>query len=284
MTLLRFHIAGALLLLTLPSPAQEPPIQNLELEDVDLSYIYPVVMGTGSYQIDGRRLWMITAPFNLTQRQTGEGDAGIGVKWFLPVTLGYDEVEDYDWLGQLGDANLVTLSAMPGLQVSIPLSDSWTVRPFAQVGLGRDFVANEDFALGTLGVRLRGLWEFEQSWELRFGASVRVAGETQFKSGRQNSFRLFELGFDLRRDTRFEIDGVNLNAGAYYRVQSYYPEWTVGQIITDRSELNEVHEFGVSIGLTQPRKVFGLTVERLRVGYQRGSGLKGWTFGTEFPF
>jgi len=43
-------------------------------------------------------------------------------------------------------------------------------------------------------------------------------------------------------------------------------------------------EWVFSIALTQPRKVFGLTEQRLRVGYQRGSGFKGWTFGVEFPF
>ena len=113
---------------------------------------------------------------------------------------------------------------------------------------------------------------------------VHLAGEQQFKSGRENSFGLLETGFDLRRDTRFEVMEQRLNLGAYYRLQSYYPEWTVGKFLTDRSEVNDVHELGLSVGLIKPREVLGFTVRRFRLGYQRGSGFRGWTFGTEFPF
>ena len=41
---------------------------------------------------------------------------------------------------------------------------------------------------------------------------------------------------------------------------------------------------GLSVGLIKPREVFGFTVRRFRLGYQRGSGFRGWSFGTEFPF
>jgi hypothetical protein len=264
--------------------AQDAGVQDVELEDVDVSYIYPVVMGSGVYRIDGRRLSMLTLPISITQSRLDEEDTDLGVKWYIPVTVGYDEVDGFDWLDPELDETLATLSAMPGVQVSIALDENWIVRPFAQLGVGHDFVAHEDYALGVIGTRLLGTWVLDQNWELRWGASLRFAGETQFKSGRQTSFGMAETGLDLRRDTGVRLAGERMNAGVYYRLQSYYPEWTVGQFLTNRSEVNDVHEFGVSLGLAQPQNIFGFTFRRVRFGIQRGSGFKGWTFGTEFPF
>ena len=259
--MIRAIATGLLTVLASWALAQDAGIQDVELEDVDVSYIYPVVMGSGVYKIDGRRLTMLTAPISITQSRVDEDGADIGLTWFLPVTVGYDQIEDFDWLEQLIDESLVTLSAMPGVQVSIPLNDTWIVRPFAQIGLGHDFVSHEVFGLGVIGARLLGTWELDDNWELRWGASARLAGEQQFKIADQR-----------------------LNLGAYYRLQSYYPEWTVGRFLTDRSEVNDVHELGLSIGLVTPREIFGFEVRRVRFGYQRGSGFRGWTFGSEFPF
>ena len=282
--MVRVTLIFLLAIVAIPIPAQDAAIEDVELEDVDVSYIYPVVMGSGVYKIDGRRLTMLTVPISITQSRLDEGDEDLGVKWYLPVTVGYDEVEDFDWLEQLISANLVTFSVMPGVQVSIPLDDTWIVRPFAQLGIGHDFVSDEVFGLGVIGTRLLGTWELDGDWELRWGAAGRLAGEQQFKSGRENSFGLLETGLDLRRDTRLSVMDQQLNLGAYYRLQSYYPEWTVGKFLTNRSEVNEVHEIGASVGLVQPRTVLGFTFRRVRIGYQRGSGFRGWTFGTEFPF
>ena len=273
-----------LFLLTELAFAQNAAQDEVELEDIDLSYIYPVVMGSGVYKIDGRRLSMITVPISISSGRLDKDGAKFGVKWLVPVTVGYDEVEDYDWLEGRNDEQLVTLSAMPGVEISIPLDDTWIVRPFAQLGPGHDFVANEVFVLGAIGARLLGTWTLDEHWEVRWGASARLAGELQLKSGRENSFGLLETGVDLRRDTRLEVAEHRINAGVYYRLQSYYPEWTVGQLLTDRSEINDVHEFGFSVGLLRPRKVFGFTFGRVRLGYKRGTGFKGWTIGTEFPF
>ena len=252
-----------LFLLTELAFAQNAAQDEVELEDIDLSYIYPVVMGSGVYKIDGRRLSMITVPISISSGRLDKDGAKFGVKWLVPVTVGYDEVEDYDWLEGRNDEQLVTLSAMPGVEISIPLDDTWIVRPFAQLGPGHDFVANEVFVLGAIGARLLGTWTLDEHWEVRWGASARLAGELQLKSGRENSFGLLETGVDLRRDTRLEVAEHRINAGVYYRLQSYYPEWTVGQLLTDRSEINDVHEFGFSVGLLRPRKVFGFTFGRV---------------------
>ncbi|MEM1112378.1 MAG: hypothetical protein AAGI11_10770 [Pseudomonadota bacterium] len=277
-------IAFVLLMVALPTSAQQEPLQTLDIDDVDTSYIYPAIMGTGTYKIDGRRLSMLTVPFSFTQQRLAEPDHELGLKWFAPVTIGYDQIDDTDWLDNLITEELVTLSVMPGAQVSIPLDETWTIRPYGQLGLGHDFVSDETFVLGTLGAKILGLWRWESGLELRWGAGIQVAGEYQFDSTRQTSFGLLETGVDVRKDFGQALFEQRIDLGLYYILQSYQPEWTIGRRLTDRSNIHEISELGVSVGLVKPRKVLGITVDRLRMGYKNGSGFKGVTFGTEFPF
>ena len=150
-----------LCLLLCPSlaTAQRAPDQDVDIEDVETSYIYPVVMGTGVYKIDGRQLAMLTIPISITQQRENEDDHEFGLKWYAPVTIGYDQISDTNWLDKIFTDELVTLSIIPGAQLTIPLNDNWLIRPFGQAGIGQDFVSHETFALATLGVRVLGTWK-----------------------------------------------------------------------------------------------------------------------------
>ena len=89
---------------------------------------------------------------------------------------------------------------------------------------------------------------------------------------------------DVRKDLGVAIKGHPINLGAYYILQSFQPEWTLGRRLRESSDVHQVNEFGLSVGLLQPRKVLGIYISRLRIGYKEGSGFRGFTLGTEFPF
>jgi len=75
-----------------------------------------------------------------------------------------------------------------------------------------------------------------------------------------------------------------VNAGAYYILQYYIPEWDIDRLRPRESDIGALHELGLSVGLQQPITFLGVSFSRIRVGYNWGSGVKGWSFGTEFPF
>ena len=89
---------------------------------------------------------------------------------------------------------------------------------------------------------------------------------------------------DARKDLDVSIKGHPINMGIYYILQSFQPEWTLGRFLGDRSNVHEIHELGLSVGLQNPRKILGVYVSRVRIGYKEGSGFRGVSFGTEFPF
>jgi hypothetical protein len=159
-------------------------------------------------------------------RQRPMTDKQFGMKWYLPVTIGYDQVDDNNWLENVFEEELVTFSALPGFEAQLPLNEIWTIKPFGKLGGTYDFTRDEFITLGVLGLRTRATWPISDRSQFIWGGGIRLAGE--------------------------------------YQLATYVSH-------------------GFSMGLKRPREVFGVTVERLRIGYKSGNGFRGWTVGTDFP-
>ncbi len=249
----------------------------------DVSYIYAAVMGSGTYSIGERRVSMLRAPFAWTRREMTNDQAG--VKWTLPVTVGYDALNYADWLDRFLEDELVTLTVLPGFEVMQAYNDVWVFKPFGNLGVAYDFVRAETILMGVLGLRMLGTWKYEDASELRVGTSARYAAEYQINSDRGVGFSMFEAGVDYRRDTHLRVFTKKINAGVYYRAQFFFPEWGLHEHVSnDDTDIALTHEVGVSAGLRRPFKILGIPVSRVRTGFQFGDNVRGWTFGTEFPF
>jgi hypothetical protein len=224
---------------------------------------------------------MLQAPVKITQRDPAPDS--IGLTWYVPVTVGYDAVTDNHWLDLIFDEDLVTASVMPGFQADIPLNETWSIRPLGHLGFTRDVTRGETIVMGVAGVRALATLRAEDPWEFRWGLGLRLAGEYQIDSNHSEGFSVLESGGDVRRDTGFSVLEQKVNVGTYLLVQRYEPEWDLSETPYRSSEVLSLVEVGLSVGLRRPRKLFGFRVDRIRVGYQRGDGFSGWTFGTGFP-
>lgn len=253
------------------------------IDALSVSYIYAAVMGTGTYKIEDRRISMLRVPFVYTQQQ--QSLEQVGIRWHMPVVIGYDALNYEDWLDRLLEDDLVTLSVLPGIEVQQAYSENWVFKPFGNLGVGYDFSRNETILMGILGIRMLGTWIYDDASELRLGTSARYAAEYQIQSSNFTQFTMFEAGIDYRRDTHLKVFSKNTNAGVYYRAQLFLPEWELNDLPSGgESDLALAHEIGVSIGLQKKRKFLGMSYSRVRMGFKFGEHVRGWTFGTEFPF
>jgi len=275
-------LTGCLLVFAGSKGVAQPVV--LSEDDLEVSYIYAAVLGSGTYQIKGRRLTMFRLPFSWAQRQATKETPGW--KWLFPAVLGYDDLSnvDSDWIDALLPDQLVTLTVLPGVEYIYPVSANWHVKPFLQLGAGRDFTSRETIAMTQFGIRSLSLLQFTKDWELRWGIALRWAGEYQFNSNDRNNLGIFDTGLDIRRNIPFTLLDKSVDMGAYYVFQRYVPEWRLSDAPDNKQEAVRVHEIGASIGLKRPHKFLGIPFQRLRVGYKDGDNLSGWTFGTEFPF
>ena len=257
---------------------------ELSEDNLEVSYIYAAVLGTGTYQIRDRRITMIRIPFSWEQKKATLESAGW--KWLLPVVAGYDDLSDIesDWVDALLPDKLVTLTFLPGIEYQYPVTPDWALKPFVQAGVGRDFTSNETIYMAHLGVRSLNLFDLGEKWELRWGNTLRWAAESQADSGDRLNLGIFETGLDVRRELPLKVLERSTDMGAYYIFQRLMPRWRSGDAPDYRADATSLHEFGLSVGLKRSRKFLGMDFQRLRVGYKTGGSFQGWTIGTEFPF
>jgi hypothetical protein len=268
--------------------AEAPPLDPSDL--VEVNYIQAAVLGTGTYRLNGRRVSMLRLPLTWQQRPAVPAADGqpkrLGWRWLFPMVIGYDDLGGVQSrsIDELFPEELVTLSIMPGLEITYPRTENWYLKPFLELGGGRDFSSKETYGLIHLG--LRSLWQRELGprWTLRWGNALRWAGEHQFNSGASTGFGILDSGVDVRRVLPWRLDGRRVDAGAYYIYERFLPKMTIGRADDWRGRAVELHEFGMSVGVDAGWKLLGVSLKRLRLGYKKGGKLKGWTIGTEFPF
>lgn len=282
--LTRLSLVACLLLLSYcPNALAQNAIQYTD-EDLEVSYIYAAILGTGTYQIKGRRLTMLRLPFRWSKKDAENTPSRL--RWLLPVVLGYDDLDsvDSDIIDALLPNKLVTLTFLPGVEYRYPVSPKWEVKPFIQAGVGRDFSIDEAIFMTQLGVRSLNLYEPANKWEIRWGNTLRWAAEYQVDSEDQLRLSIFETGLDVRYDLPIKILKRRTNTGIYYIYQRLIPKWTSSRTTDYRADARSLNEIGISVGLKTPHTMLGIDVQRLRAGYKTGGSFEGWTLGTSFPF
>lgn len=252
-------------------------------ELLEVSYIYSAVMGSGTYKIEDRRISMLRVPFAWTQREVTPDQ--VGIKWHLPVVVGYDALKYPDWLDRFLEDELVTLTVLPGFEVMQHLTENWVFKPFGNLGGAYDFTRSETILMGIIGIRGLGTWIYDDASELRVGTSARYAAEYQIESSSGTGFTMLEGGADYRRDAHLNVFNRKINAGVYYYMQVFLPDWRTDNLSNGSdTELMLVNEIGGSIGLQHPFSILGIPISRVRMGYKFGQHVRGLTIGTEFPF
>lgn len=279
------RLLQSVLFLTLLGMGLSVHAQQRDPDDLlNVSYIHAAVLGTGSYTLNDRRVTMLKLP--LSWKQRAETPESMGWRWLAPVVFGYDDLSqvDSDIIQALMPDEMVTVTAMPGLELIFPVSRNWYLKPFIELGGGRDFQAEENFALAHFGLRSLSHFRPSERWRLLLGAGLRWAGEYQVHSEDTNAFGIAEVGLDVRRDLPWRLFEQRFDIGTYYIYQRYLPIMMLGDAVDWQNQAVELHEFGLSLGVEEGLKILGLNVRRVRLGFKKGGKFQGWTVGTEFPF
>lgn len=170
--------ALCLLLVSTPALAQSRPPSFLH-------WAYASFFGTGKYELGPHStIYAFTfAPRRqLRDAHFDEHTRHIGIEFRAPLTLGAQRVDLGDLSGTLSADNASTLSAVPGVEIEIPIGPRWSLKPIGYAGWGRELSRGGDSAvIYWAGVKSR--LEFQTGdlqWSLNnslvyMGYSPRVA-------------------------------------------------------------------------------------------------------------
>ena len=130
-----------------------------DLDSNSVHWAYSSYFGTGWYEIrDNRDVYVLRVAPRWRLRESGFTTAGertVGVDLKLAITAGLDSLALSDLPDAIALDNFASLSVSPGIDITIPVTELWTIRPYASLGWGRLLSENQSAWTYWAGIKSR---------------------------------------------------------------------------------------------------------------------------------
>ena len=247
-------------------------------------WAYSAYFGTGWYSVEGDRdVFVLRMTPRWNYRESAMDDNGkrtIGFHFKFPITVGLDRLEFLDPIDAVDIDNVSSLSINPGIDVEIPVTDRWTLRPFASIGYGS--ILDGSGSAWTYWAGIKSRFALRPAGRMNWSLinSIGYVGYTP-DVGPSDQFWPLVAGFEFDYPLGQPTDGDQLMLywhTTYTTLENnldFLDEPDIGRQISDQWEA------GVAIGKRDSRlRIWFLRFDRLGIGYRQSSNgdLKGITF------
>lgn len=235
-------LALALVLMPSPALAQAVPVEAEPAEQVH--WALGAFFGTGWYEVDDNRsVFVLRIPPRQTLRESSldaDGTRRLGVEILYPVAVGLsklDRVPDF-----IAFDNFASISFTPGVELEVPVTNVWALRPYLHLGYGRELESGEGATIWYGGVKSRYRPGGARQWSLlneayfagykpefenrgRYGAVM--AGFEWQRPLQRLDWRGAPLYLDTHLTYDWFFDELNFHVDRY-RVESFRDQWELG--------------------------------------------------------
>lgn len=246
-----------------------------------VNYSYAVIFGTGAYKVKDQKAYVIRVPLSYGIREPSREHPGI--KLLLPALIGfYDYDFDSAFKGDTpGDA--AALSFVPGLAFEYVVNERWRLKPYGQLGFGRDLENDENALIYVAGVNSYYSFPRQGKWQFALGNTVTYTGFDPDDGGTQ-SLGILGAGIDMIFPWKLNILGkeTNFANSLIYYLYLDNPSFEQGD---DRSKsVSREFEWSLAVDFKKPRKLLGIELDRIGLGFRYGDNIRGIRLVTKFPF
>lgn len=250
------------------------PIHAQDFDSNAVHWAYSSYFGTGWYRIgDVGDAFVIrlTPRWDLRESAFDDGQRKIGIELNLPVTAGLDTFTFDDPSGSLDPSNLASLSITPGVDVTIPVNERWSLKPYASFGWGT--VVGESESAWTYWAGIKSKFNFELGkLKLALQNSAGYVGYTP-NNGRPEDFWPIMAGLE------FDQPLEQMTLGGEPAILTWHAMYTTFQndldaILEDGSArpIKDQWEIGFSISRKEHRiRIWLFSFDRLGLAYRFSS-------------
>ena len=250
-------------------------------DDEDLAnHAYTNDVGFGGYSVGEEQVSTVRLPISHILRSIEDNDWGARLK--LPISFGVYNFTFPDLIGDISSDRLKTLAVVPGVEFQVPVSQRWTLKPFQDLGVGKDFEGGDLFLLSTTG--LKGI--YVQPWRaltFTFGSGVRYSLSHSSSGLNDDDFASVDVGLDTLFPLGFGTKNHRFDASVYFIARHFF-RTLVFQQPGGSIEIDRQFEVGLTLGTTPRLLVWKVRLPRIGVGYRFGESLRGIRINFGFPF
>jgi hypothetical protein len=245
-----------------------------EPEDV-INYAYSNWIGSGIYKVGDRTVYLLRGPFSYSLREADSEKWGLEL--LLPATIGFHDFSD-------GQDNVGTITFVPGVQFSYPVLDNWWLKPFGQIGFGKDFSGSDIAWIYGAGIKSLATFELKGS-EMDFGTAFTWADQNQSGGGSDSGFSMIDIGINSRWPTNITVLDRRSDLNLYFVYTQFVNDLNFERAQNNNKNIHRLYKFGIALSSKEKFPIFGLF--DLRGGgldVTIGKGYYGIGLTTGFPF
>ncbi len=248
-----------------------------------INYAYVLDSGLGSFSVSGRSVQTYRIPISYTLRSIVEHPWGL--KLTFPVSFGFHDLRAVIAGDDALRANLRTVVVTPGVEFQFPAGRAWLLKPFAEVGFGKEISAGGDRVL-VYSTGVRALLERPRGrYTCSFGAGAKRNGVSGIDGNRStDELGIVEAGVDFRFPLGVDIAGRPLDASVFLVGRRFVSSLVFEQIGQPPIEIESQYEVGTSFGTDPPIRIWGVKLPRIGLSYRTGDDLVAYRINFGFPF
>lgn len=258
----------------IPGSLRAQPANVLSEDFEPVHWAYASFFGTGWYSIEGARsVFALQVPFRQTLRESSiseNAEPELGVEIRYPLTIGLHDVEDLG--GIVDNDNFGTMAFAPGVELEIPINQSWYLRPFAHIGWGRELEKGESAWVYYAGIKSRYIFPSNNKYEWSLLNGLYFAGYRP-DEGRSDHLAVASIGVELRQPlSNAKLAGrpVDLHWNLMYTFLGNELHFNLPDGSFD--PIQDHLELGLAMSFRDgPYKLWFFNVHRLGLGYRFSS-------------
>ncbi len=242
-----------------------------------INYAYATWVGTGYYSFGDRSALILRGRWSPRILEANSYRPW-ELELLLEGTIGF-----YDFL--TGDTSVAAVTAVPGLRVTYPVRENWWLKPFGQIGVGKDFSGGDTTLIGAAGIK--SLANFPRAndvvWQL--GNSLMVADNSRSdENPNDDGFSMFEVGLNRRSPIETRILGQLTDLNLFFVFTEFINDLDFLQTDFNDERLKRLYKFGFAFTAQEKFSIFGIKFNGGGVHVSLGDNYFGIGLNTGFPF
>jgi len=185
-----------------------------EADLAPINFAYATWIGSGYYRLEDLELYVLRIPIAIPLRSVNDDHWGINL--LLPVTFAYEQFNS-NFLDFVID-DILGAAFVPGVEIQIPVSKNWILKPFGQIGIGY----SESTTTYIYGGGIKSLYSFQ--WgrvDFGLGNSLVFASEDATGNSEDEGFSMLQIGLDARHLINFSTGNRVADIGSYVVVSQF---------------------------------------------------------------
>jgi len=247
-----------------PAQAQQQPIST--------HWAFSAFFGSGWYQIsENRTVFIVRIPPKQTLRHSSfiAGKRIIGVELHYPLSIGLTNVDDFG--GLIEPDNFATFSFTPGVELEVPVTEKWSLRPLVHAGWGKETNDSNSAWIYYAGIKSRYTpGNTRVDWSLL--NSLYYSGYSP-KHGQSEDLASVMLGAEIRQPLPWsDSAGNQLNLDAHF---TYSKLLNQAEFFTPRrlsENIDDQWEIGLALRRSgKPLSLWFMKFEHVGLAYRWSS-------------